>query len=212
MESPIIADNTNKWTSPHFMAAIEFIHKTNLDFASLSNRYASQVLHKWLRRGELCDVDQRISIASRWFCNFFVQNGCAYLWRDNRRCSKRFFLRCLYRVLQEANCSFPFIGFHENLGMWRGRRFSAAARFLKIGSLDALMMVLAKGVRNMGKEFNGMRRSDNYNFVSSDGRVCLVISHENEMLLFSQDQALLGSCRSRFRKVGLSVHMVRKTI
>ena len=194
------------------MATIEFTHETRLDLASLANRYAAQALHKILRRGGLCGVDQRISIANRWFCNLFVQNGCAYLWRDNRRCSKRFFLRCLYRVLQEADCSFPFIGFHENLGMWRGRRFSAAARFIKIGSLDALMVVLDKGVRNMGKEFNGMRRSDNYNFVSSDGRMCLVISHENEMLLFSQDQALLGSCRSRFRKVGLPVHMVYKAI
>lgn len=184
------------------------MQKTKLDFVSLANRYASQVLHTWLRRGGLCGAYQRISIASRWFCNLFVQNGCAYLWRDNRRCSKRFFLRCLYRVLQEADCSFPFIGFHENLGMWRGRKFSAAARFIKIGNLDTLMVVLAKGVRNIGKEFNGVSRSDNYNFVSSDGRVCLVISHENEMLLFSQDQTLLGSFRSRFRKVGLPVHMV----
>lgn len=177
-----------------------------LDCFILADSYAVRLVYCWLRNGGLVKSSKNYAISDRWFCNHFLQHRYLYLWRSNRRCSKVRFLKCLRAVIEKAGVVFPSVVFHEKFGGWKRFHGFTAARFIKIESLDGLITLLSRHVWNIGKEFNNISRSDNYNIVFHGGQMYLVISHENEMLLFSRNRALLEVCRNVFKDEGLSVY------
>ena len=156
----------------------------------------------WLRRngyGMATPYDER------WFCNLFHAADVPYLWRSNERCSRTWFLKGLRRVLQRAQVPFPALMFHENLGGWRCPSSCPSSRFLELRTLDELIHFLDRHVWNLGRELSSFRRSDNYNILFNGGDICLVLSHENELLLYSRDVKLLELYRNLFDDVRLKI-------
>ena len=138
-----------------------------------------------------------------WFCNLFYEKNVTYVWRSNERCTKARLLNGLRSVLRRMNEPFPVLVFHENHGGWRA--LCNPTRFLELESLDELMILLDRHVWNVGKELSSFGQSDNYNMLFGDNGPYMVFSHENELLLFSRELALLESYSSLFRVVKLPV-------
>ena len=97
--------------------------------------------------------------------------------------------------------------FREGLGGWKNGRKQLGCQFVEIFDLEVLIKVLLHHVWHVGKEVECSQKSDNYNILFLKSRICLVFSHENEMLMFSRDVDLLKIYAATFRKIGLSVNI-----
>lgn len=130
-----------------------------------------------------------------------------YLWRSNGRIRRESLVERLRIALDRLDFPFPDLLFHEGLGGWRRLRGEGVTRFAMVESPDGLMHLLSRHVWNFGRELGDCPRSDNYNLLSADGGMALVVSHENEMLFFAHDHGTLARVLRAFRLARLSVHV-----
>lgn len=174
----------------------------NLKF--LKDEVGRQMIGNWLARASISS--ERYD-GTPWFCNCLFEADWPYLWRSNGRIRRESLVGRLRIALGRLDFPFPALLFHEGLGGWRRLRGDDVTRFAMVESPDGLTHLLSRHAWNLGRELGTHLRSDNYNLLSADGGMALVVSHENEMLFFAHDHRSLAWALRAFRLARLSVHV-----
>jgi hypothetical protein len=141
---------------------------------------------------------------SGWFYNRFFEVGMVHAWRRNDRCSKKWFAERFRRLIGvEGLDIFPVIVFHDVSTRWKRDR-CAGTNFLLIQTAKELATAFHEYFYYI--EPGDEPFSDNYNMLSLESQVAMVLSHENEFYVFSPSSDILfHKWQAAFDKIRLNM-------